>query len=65
MARLNAAGDLQWAQQFGTTGNDTGEGIVVDSMSRVYVAGHTSGDLAGNASAGQADVFVTYVCDPG
>jgi hypothetical protein len=42
----------------GTTGNDVGRGIALDSSTNIYITGSTFGDLDGNTSAGLLDVFL-------
>ena len=42
VAKLNSSGALQWNAFLGGTGIDTGNGIVVDSSSNVYVTGFSS-----------------------
>jgi len=46
-------------QQFGTTGNDVGRGIVLDSSANIYITGSTDGNLDGNISSGLLDIFLT------
>ena len=55
--RYDAAGDVLWTQQFGTSGTDQAIGVAVGA-SGVYVVGATSGSFPGYASAGNFDVFV-------
>jgi hypothetical protein len=53
------AGDLEWIRQFGGVGASDEEAHGVAARDGyVYVAGHTSGVLAGQISAGAQDVFV-------
>jgi hypothetical protein len=55
----DAAGNVVWTRQFGTTAGDFASGVAAADGS-VYVAGHTLGDLEGD-TAGSADAFVrTY-----
>ena len=45
-------------QQLGTSSYDSATGVATDSSANVYVTGYTYGELDGNTSAGNADLFV-------
>ncbi|MFD7155943.1 SBBP repeat-containing protein [Kribbella sp. NPDC059898] len=45
VARADADGVLTWRDQFGTTGNDKGAAIAVDTGGSLYVGGFTDGAL--------------------
>jgi hypothetical protein len=47
-----------WTLQFGSAKTDSVEAIDIDQNGNVVVAGHTSGVLPGQTSAGEGDVFV-------
>jgi hypothetical protein len=55
--QYNSSGNLQWTQQFGTSGNDFAQGVAVDASGNVYVGGVTSGNLQGT-NAGNYDAFL-------
>jgi hypothetical protein len=57
VARYDSAGNQIWARQFGSTEDDTVNGVAVDSTG-VYVVGTTNGALPGQNSAGSSDIFV-------
>jgi hypothetical protein len=57
VARLDAAGNLQWIREYGSTGNDYATGIATDGAGNVYVVGFTDGGLDGTTSAGNDDLF--------
>ncbi len=57
VAKYDAAGDLAWIRQFGTSFNDRIEGVSTDGLGNVYVVGLT-GDNLGGPSAGGRDAFV-------
>jgi hypothetical protein len=50
-------GTKQWTRQLGTGVNDVAYAVAADS-SGVYVTGSTGGDLDGNTSAGDDDLFL-------
>ena len=56
-------GEVQWTRQFGTGSDDRAYAAAIDTTGRVFVAGTTSGALAG-ANAGGQDAFVrVYAAD--
>jgi hypothetical protein len=57
----DAAGNLLWTRQFGTTGNDTLDAVSADASGNIVVAGATARALPGQTFAGHVDAFVrTY-----
>jgi hypothetical protein len=52
IAKLDANGIIQWTKQFGTTGQDQGQSIAVDSAGNPYIAGEISGSAANLGSQG-------------
>ena len=68
ISKLDAAGNFVWASRFGSTGDDSGKGLVVDSAGVVFVTGSFSGTVDFNpnlgiafnlTSAGATDIFVS------
>lgn len=43
LAKYSAAGDYQWVQQSGSTNNDTGNAIVIDTSDNIYITGSFTG----------------------
>ncbi len=58
LAKYNDSGTLQWVQQQGTTSDDAAYAIAIDSGDKIFITGHTEGQLASTASSGERDIFV-------
>ncbi|HPQ54701.1 MAG TPA: SBBP repeat-containing protein [Spirochaetota bacterium] len=58
VAKYDPNGVWKWTRQLGSTGNDHGEGIAVDSGGNVYVTGRTSGSFDENQYYLGTDWFV-------
>ncbi len=66
LASYDASGNYLSAKNIGGTGNDTGNGITVDGLGRVYVTGSFTGtadfdpgpESATLTSAGEQDIFI-------
>jgi hypothetical protein len=57
VSKYDAAGNLLWTQQFGTSNSDIAYGVVADGVGNAYVTGFTYGSLGG-PSTGGADAYV-------
>jgi len=57
LAKFDSSGNPLFIRQFGTTGNDIGYGVAVDSGGNVYVTGSTAGTL-GASAFGSLDIFL-------
>ena len=58
LVKYNSSGTKQWTQQLGTSANDYGYGVTVDSSNNIYVTRFTDGGLDGNTNAGGRDLFL-------
>ncbi len=58
VSKCDAAGNLQWTRQLGTTSYDESYGVTADGLGNVYLSGYTHGGLGG-PSAGSNDAFVS------
>lgn len=56
--KYNSAGERQWAEQLGSTGDDVGRCMAVSPAGTVYVSGTTTGALFGKTPLGGSDGFV-------
>jgi len=58
LVKYNATGTKQWTRQLGTSSNDYGYAVTVDTNGNIYVTGDTNGSMDGNTSAGGSDMFI-------
>jgi hypothetical protein len=58
LVKYNSSGTKQWTQQLGTSTDDLGYGVAVDSSNNIYLTGWTQGGLDGNINAGGQDIFL-------
>jgi hypothetical protein len=57
LAKFDSSGNPLFIKQLGTTGNDIGYGVAVDSTGNVYVTGSAEGTL-GASAFGLSDMFL-------
>jgi hypothetical protein len=58
VSKYDAAGNLQWTRQLGTSTDDRSRSVSVDGLGNVYISGDTRGSLGG-PNAGGSDAFVS------
>ena len=58
LVKYNSSGVKQWTKQLGTSTNDLGLGVTVDTSNNIYVTGYTEGELDGNTNSGYDDLFL-------
>jgi hypothetical protein len=58
LMKYNSSGTNQWIIQLGTSSNDIGRDVSVDSSGNIYVAGWSKGGLDGNTNSGNADIIL-------
>ena len=59
LVKYNSSGTKQWTKLLGTTTDDYGMEVTVDSSNNIYVTGFTNGGLDGKTnSGGSNDIFL-------
>jgi hypothetical protein len=58
LRKYDAAGNVQWMTQLGTSGDDIAQAVAANKLGSVFVVGNTTGSLGGT-NAGLADAFVS------
>ena len=58
LVKYNSSGTKQWTKQLGTSREEIGWGVTVDSSNNIYVTGESGGALDGNTSSGDNDIFL-------
>ena len=56
--KYSSSGTLLWTRLVGSSGNDAGVGIAVDSTGNIYVTGKVSGSIDGQTHVGGTDIII-------
>lgn len=62
VSKYDAAENLRWTQQRGTSNSDSSTGVAADGLGNVYFSGYTGASLGG-PNAGQYDAFIAKISD--
>ncbi len=57
LTKIDSSGNILWARQFGTPGEEDVQWCAMDNIGGIYLTGSTTGDLGGKNS-GKEDIFV-------
>ena len=58
LVKYNSSGTKQWTQQLGTSSEDFGYGVTVDSLNNIYLTGKTKGSLDNITTAQDYDIIL-------
>ncbi len=58
LIKYDSSGTKKWSKLLGTSGDDRGQGVSVDSSGNVYVTGYSYGDFDGHSNSGNSDMFL-------
>eukprot|EP00981_Chlorochromonas_danica_P013820 scaffold6861_cov248-Ochromonas_danica.AAC.23 len=63
--KYDALGNKLWTKQFGTSAEDVGQSLAVDSSGDIYVTGYTFGSLYDAINYGNSDLFLLKLSNLG
>ena len=58
ISKFTLNGDKQWTKNMGSTLNDVGYDLAIDSSNNIYITGFSTGNLDNNTNSGNSDVFI-------
>ena len=58
LVKYDSTGEKQWTKLLGTSSDDYGFGVTVDSSDNIYVTGYTAGGLDNYSNSGSLDIFL-------
>ena len=65
LVKYDSTGEKQWTKLLGTSSDDYGFGVTVDSSDNIYVTGYTAGGLDNNSNSGSLDIFLVKLNSDG
>ncbi len=65
LLKYDFSGNLQWATQIGSTGNDFADGLTLDAADNAYLAGETNNQLPGAVQISNRDAILVKVSNSG
>ena len=58
ISKFTLNGDKQWTKNMGSTLDDVGYDLAIDSSNNIYITGFSTGNLDNNTNSGNSDVFI-------
>jgi len=58
LRKYSSSGVVQWTRLFGSSADDSSQGLALDASENIYVGGETAGTLPGQVSSGSQDAFL-------
>ena len=58
ISKFTLNGNKQWTKNMGSTLDDVGYDLAIDSSNNIYITGGSTGNLDNNTNSGNSDVFI-------
>ena len=59
LLKYNSSGTKLWHKQIGTSFDDRGNGIAIDSSNNIYITGYSNGHYDNHTNTGNSDIFIS------